>query len=223
MLEQQNSKLIIHQQELRSLSENFSARNSELEHFTHIISHDLRGPLNNILALTKILEDQEDAKVNDPAFKMLKNVSSGLFHKLDDLIILLKEKKNGFLLKETVVFSELLEEVKTNHRMQIEKSGTVIEADFSETDEVPFAKVYMQSILQNLISNAIKYRDPARKNHIALKTYIKENTVQLTITDNGKGIDLNKYRSEIFGLFKTFHMEQDSHGIGLYLVKKANY
>ena len=220
VLEQQNSKLIIHQQDLRSLSENFSARNSELEHFTHIISHDLRGPLNNILSLTKILEDQEDAKVNDPAFKMLKNVSSGLFHKLDDLIILLKKKKNGFLLKEKVIFSELLEEVKTNHRMQIENSGTIIEADFNEADEVPFAKVYMQSILQNLISNAIKYRDPIRKNHIALKTYKKENTVQLTITDNGKGIDLHKYGSEIFGLFKTFHMEQDSHGIGLYLVKK---
>lgn len=220
VLEQQNSKLIIHQQELRSLSENFSARNSELEHFTHIISHDLRGPLNNILALTKILEDQEDPRVNDPAFKMLKNVSFGLFHKLDDLIILLKEKKNGFLLKETVVFSELLEEVKTNHRMQIENSGTVIAADFSEADEVPFAKIYMQSILQNLITNAIKYRDPLRKNHIALKTFKKENTVQLTITDNGKGIDLNKYGNEIFGLFKTFHKEQDSHGIGLYLVKK---
>ncbi|MBB6271566.1 signal transduction histidine kinase [Pedobacter cryoconitis] len=220
VLEQQNSRLIIHQQELRTLSENFSARNSELEHFTHIISHDLRGPLNNILALTRILEDQEDSKVNDPAFKMLKNVSTGLFHKLDDLIILLKERKNGLLLKETVIFSELLEEVQTNHRIQIENSGTFIEADFSESDEVPFVKIYMQSILQNLITNAIKYRDPERKNHIRLKTSKKENTVQLTIADNGKGIDMDKYGSEIFGLFKTFHTEQDSHGIGLYLVKK---
>ncbi|KIO78615.1 hypothetical protein TH53_02345 [Pedobacter lusitanus] len=220
VLEQQNSRLITHQQELRSLSENFSSRNSELEHFTHIISHDLRGPLNNILALTRILEDQDDPKANDPAFKMLKNVSSGLFHKLDDLIILLKEKKNGFLLKETIVFSELLEEVEINHKVQIENSGTVIEADFGESDQVPFVKVYMQSILQNLITNAIKYRDPQRENHIKLKTYKKENNVELVISDNGKGIDLNKYGTEIFGLFKTFHSGHDSHGIGLYLVKK---
>ncbi len=219
-LELQNSKLIIHQRELRKLSENFSSRNSELEHFTHIISHDLRGPLNNIRGLIEIIESEGDPRVNDPAFMMLKNASSGLFDKLDDLIILLKQKKNGLLLKETVVFSELLEEVKTNHKMQIENSGTSIEADFSESDEVPFAKIYMQSILQNLITNAIKYRDPLRKNHILLKTHKKETTVQLTITDNGKGIDLNKYGNEIFGLFKTFHTEQDSHGIGLYLVKK---
>lgn len=220
VLEQQNSTLLTHQQELRNLSENFSARNSELEHFTHIISHDLRGPLNNIQALTKILEDQDQDKANDPAFKMLKNVSTGLFHKLDDLIILLKQQRDGLLLKETIVFAELLDEVKTNHKMQIANSGTVIEADFSEAGEVAFAKIYMQSILQNLVTNAIKYRDPMRQNQVYLKTHQKENAVHLVITDNGKGIDLNKYGSEIFGLFKTFHTEQDSHGIGLYLVKK---
>lgn len=59
-----------------------------------------------------------------------------------------------------------------------------------------------------------------RQNQVYLKTHQKENAVHLVITDNGKGIDLNKYGSEIFGLFKTFHTEQDSHGIGLYLVKK---
>ncbi|RAJ33493.1 sensor histidine kinase [Pedobacter cryoconitis] len=219
-LEQQNSRLLTHQQELRNLSETFSSRNSELEHFTHIISHDLRGPLNNIQALIRMLEEQDQDKVNDPVFKMLKNVSTGLFHKLDDLIILLKQQKNGLLLKEIVVFAKLLEEVQSNHKMQIEHSGTVIEADFDEVAEVAFAKIYMQSILQNLITNAIKYRDPLRQNKISLKTRQKENSVQLIITDNGKGIDLNKYGSEIFGLFKTFHTEQDSHGIGLYLVKK---
>ncbi|AMQ01359.1 hypothetical protein AY601_4520 [Pedobacter cryoconitis] len=219
-LEQQNSRLLIHQQELRNLSETFSSRNSELEHFTHIISHDLRGPLNNIQALIRILEEQDCDKANDPAFKMLKSVSTGLFHKLDDLIILLKQQKKGLLLKETILFAELLEEVKNNHKMQIEHSGTFIEADFSEAGEVAFVKIYMQSILQNLITNAIKYRDPKRKNQIFLRTYQKENTIHLIITDNGKGIDLNKYGNEIFGLFKTFHTEQDSHGIGLYLVKK---
>jgi len=219
-LEMQNSRLIIHQQELRNLSENFSSRNSELEHFAHIISHDLRGPLNNILSLIKIMEEDGNTSVNTPPFMMLKNASSGLFHKLDDLIILLKQRKNGLLLKEKVSFPQLLDEVKVNHKIQIADSGTVISADFSESDEVPFVKVYMQSILQNLITNAIKYRDPSRVNQISLKTYKLEDTVQLVIADNGKGIDLTRYGNEIFGLFKTFHTGQDSHGIGLYLVKK---
>lgn len=219
-LESQNSKLITQQQELKGLSMDFSARNAELEHFTHIISHDLRGPLSNMISLIQIIEDDGQAEGKNPVFKMLKNASLGLFHKLDDLILLLRQRQGGMLLKESISLSQLVAEVKTNHKMDIDRSGTVIEADFIEADELFFVKIYMQSILQNLISNAIKYRDPSRSNSIFLKTYQEEDTVRLDITDNGKGIDLKKYGSEMFGLFKTFHTEEDSHGVGLYLVKK---
>lgn len=219
-LELQNSKLITQQQELKGLSIDFSARNAELEHFTHIISHDLRGPLSNMISLIQILEEESQVNETNPVFKMLKNASLGLFHKLDDLIILLRQRQGGMLLKETISLSQLLGEVKVNHKMEIERSGTVIEADFIEADELLFVKIYMQSILQNLISNAIKYRDPLRTNCITLKTYKEEDTLRLNIEDNGKGIDLEKYGNEMFGLFKTFHTDQDSHGIGLYLVKK---
>lgn len=219
-LEKQNTKLINQQQDLKNLSIDFASRNGELEHFTHIISHDLRGPLNNILALIKILEEEEDHEQNNPAFKMLKNAAAGLFHKLDDLIILLRHKQGGVLLKEKINLTLLLAEVKSNYKLDIQQSGTLIETDFSAASEVLFVKIYMQSILQNLISNAIKYRVKGRKNRINLKTEKEENTIRLTITDNGKGIDLEKYGKDIFGLFKTFHSEEDSHGVGLYLVKK---
>lgn len=219
-MEVQNLKLISQQQELKDLSVDFSSRNTELEHFTHIISHDLRGPLTNIVSLIDILEDDGYTGGNNPAFKMLKNSSAGLFHKLDDLIILLRDKKGGMLLKEPVVLSQLLSEVKANYRMEIERSGTVIEADFTAADEALFVKIYMQSILQNLISNAIKYRDHDRKNRITLKTFREADTLRIMIKDNGQGIDMDKYGREIFGLFKTFHTTEDSHGVGLYLVKK---
>lgn len=219
-LESQNAKLITQQQELKGLSMDFSARNAELEHFTHIISHDLRGPLSNMISLIQIIEDDGQAEEKNPVFKMLKNAAVGLFHKLDDLILLLRQRQGGMLLKERICLSQLVAEVKTNHKMDIDRSGTVIESDFIEADELPFVKIYMQSILQNLISNAIKYRDPSRNNCIFLKTYQEGDTIRLEITDNGKGIDLAKYGSEMFGLFKTFHTEQDSHGVGLYLVKK---
>jgi signal transduction histidine kinase len=219
-LEKQNTKLITQQQDLKNLSVDFASRNGELEHFTHIISHDLRGPLNNILALIKILEEEKDAEEDDPAFKMLKNAADGLFHKLDDLIILLRHKQGGVLLKEKINLPSLLAEVKSNYKLDIQNSGTLIETDFSAADEVLFVKIYMQSILQNLISNAIKYRVQGRKNKISLMTDIAENTIRLTISDNGKGIDLEKYGKDIFGLFKTFHTEEDSHGVGLYLVRK---
>jgi signal transduction histidine kinase len=219
-MEIQNVKLTSKQEELKDLSIDFSSRNTELEHFTHIISHDLRGPLTNIISLIEILEDDGYTGGNNPAFKMLKNSSSGLFHKLDDLIILLRDKKGGMLLKEPVILSQLLEEVKENYKMEIERSGTIIEADFHASDEALFVKIYMQSILQNLISNAIKYRDRDRKNKITLRTFKEGDMLRIMIRDNGQGIDMDKYGRDIFGLFKTFHTTEDSHGIGLYLVKK---
>jgi signal transduction histidine kinase len=219
-MEVQNIKLISQQQELKDLSIDFSSRNTELEHFTHIISHDLRGPLSNIISLIDILEDDGYTGHNNPAFKMLKNSSTGLFHKLDDLIILLRDKKGGMLLKEPVILSQLLAEVKANYKLEIERSGTVIEADFEHADEALFVKIYMQSILQNLISNAIKYRDHDRKNRITLRTFKEGGMLRIMIRDNGQGIDMDKYGRDIFGLFKTFHTADDSHGVGLYLVKK---
>lgn len=219
-LEKQNTKLISQQQDLKNLSIDFASRNGELEHFTHIISHDLRGPLTNIVSLIKILEDEAHDEQHNPAFKMLKNAASGLFHKLDDLIILLRHKQGGVLLKEKINLTLLIAEVKSNYKVDIEKSGTLLTTDFAAVEEVLFVKIYMQSILQNLISNAIKYRVKGRKNKVTLKTYQEENAVRLTIADNGKGIDLEKYGKDIFGLFKTFHTGEDSHGVGLYLVRK---
>ncbi|CAM4107901.1 Histidine kinase-, DNA gyrase B-, and HSP90-like ATPase [Pedobacter westerhofensis] len=219
-MELQNLKLIRQQQELKNLNTQFSSRNTELEHFTHIISHDLRGPLTNIISLINILEDEDYSKENNAAFKMLKNSSAGLFHRLDDLIILLRHNQGGMLLKEQVSLSQLLAEVKANYKMEIERSGTMIEADFGQSDEVLFVKIYMQSILQNLISNAIKYRDHDRQNCITLKTYREEGMLRIIVKDNGQGIDMDKYGRDIFGLFKTFHTSEDSHGVGLYLVKK---
>ena len=44
--------------------------------------------------------------------------------------------------------------------------------------------------------------------------------IRIMVKDNGQGIDMDKYGRDIFGLFKTFHNSEDSHGVGLYLVKK---
>ena len=78
---------------------------------------------------------------------------------------------------------------------------------------------YVESILYNLISNAIKYRDPERSPHIAIKTTHENEFVCLAVMDNGLGIDLKKYKQNIFSLYKRFHLHVEGKGLGLYLVK----
>lgn len=81
------------------------------------------------------------------------------------------------------------------------------------------APAYLDSILLNLISNAIKYRKTNETSEIRLRLIPNTRFTQLLVEDNGKGVDIKKYGDKIFGLYKTFHHMENSRGIGLYLTK----
>ncbi|CAN0510170.1 unnamed protein product, partial [Phaeothamnion confervicola] len=77
----------------------------------------------------------------------------------------------------------------------------------------------LNSILYNLISNAIKYKSPQRGLELSVKTYKRDNFVVLEIRDNGMGMNLDSYGKDLFGLYKRFHSHIEGRGLGLYLVK----
>ena len=78
---------------------------------------------------------------------------------------------------------------------------------------------YIESILLNLITNAIKYKKENESVEITISSSDSEDYTILSIKDNGRGIDLNKYKNSIFGLYKTFHGNKDANGMGLFIVK----
>ena len=78
---------------------------------------------------------------------------------------------------------------------------------------------YIESILLNLITNAIKYKKEDQAVEITINATENDDFTILSIKDNGKGIDLNKYQNSIFGLYKTFHGNKDAKGMGLFIVK----
>ena len=82
-----------------------------------------------------------------------------------------------------------------------------------------FNTSYFQSILQNLILNAIKYKHPKRDPEISIVSSCSKNAIEIKVSDNGLGINLDRFGKDIFGLYKTFHTNHDSEGVGLYLVK----
>jgi len=102
---------------------------------------------------------------------------------------------------------------------EILANTAVVKFDF-EVETIVFPKIYLESILLNLVANAVKYRQPSIAPEILLKTYTGENgRTVLECTDNGVGINLDLYGTKIFGLYKTFHNNKDAHGVGLFLVK----
>ena len=94
-----------------------------------------------------------------------------------------------------------------------------IEADFTGAETVQFSDVYLESILLNLLTNAIKYAHPTRYPVIKIKTYRDaDGKLKLTFSDNGIGMNMERVKNKIFGLYQRFHNNADAKGIGLYLV-----
>jgi signal transduction histidine kinase len=79
--------------------------------------------------------------------------------------------------------------------------------------------MYLESIIQNLLSNALKYSSPVRSPKIHFQTHIINDEIVLTVSDNGLGIDLKEHGKDIFGFNKVFHKHPDAKGVGLFLTK----
>lgn len=209
------------EEERNTLLENISVINQELKHFTRVTSHDLRSPVNNILSIFDLLDV---TKINDPDTLELINLLKSTTHQLHQTL----ESYINELIKKDVVLKQPKEEldleVEFNKVIKsidsiIQKSNAKIITDFSAFKVIQFNKVYLDSVLLNLITNTIKYSSPNRKPVIQLQTKINNGKHQLSISDNGLGMDLDKVKHKIFGLNQTFHNNIDSKGVGLYLVK----
>jgi hypothetical protein len=84
---------------------------------------------------------------------------------------------------------------------------------------VNYNPAYLESILLNFLSNAIKYASPDRRPQISLSIFNENGELGLLISDNGIGIDMKKNADKLFGMYKTFNNNADARGIGLFITK----
>ncbi|MHB8206067.1 PAS domain-containing sensor histidine kinase [Mucilaginibacter sp.] len=195
-------------------------RNTELEQFSYIISHNLRAPVANILGAANALNDAElsfDDK--EILFRGIKTSVIRLDDVVNDLNHILQAKDEVNETKEIVHFSALVESIKISIDNFIDKYGIEIKYDFVEINEFVTLRAYLYSIFYNLISNSIKYRRPQVHCIIEIKSRLKKNKLEFIFMDNGMGIDLAKNGSNIFGLYKRFHTNIEGKGMGLFMVK----
>jgi signal transduction histidine kinase len=101
----------------------------------------------------------------------------------------------------------------------INRESARIVSDFSNLKEIMYIPEYLESILLNLITNAIRYKQPGRKPVIFLQSYLKNDQPYLEVSDNGMGIDLDRHGDKMFGMYKTFHHNPDAKGIGLFITR----
>lgn len=194
---------------------------NELMQFNYIVSHNLRAPVANILGLFNIMNLPDSSSEE-------KNKSLEFMHasikKMDELIkdlsMILATRSSLNTKKEIVFIPQLIQSISSTLQAEISNSGTVIKLDMEEDAKELFSiKSYIESILYNLISNAIKYKakDVKPKINIATKKSVKNLIV--SVSDNGIGMDLNQYGDQLFGLYKRFNLEVEGKGLGLHMIK----
>ncbi len=195
-------------------------RNKDLEQFAYIISHNLRAPVANILGASKGLNHAGlNAAEKESLNKGLHDSVSKLDSVVKDLNRILQIKREVSETRERVIFSNLVEDIKISIKNLIDKHRIEIKYDFSQIDEMFTVKSYLYSIFYNLISNSIKYRQPAIPCIVEIKSCRSKNELDLFFSDNGLGIDLEKRGGQVFGLYKRFHTHIGGKGMGLYMVK----
>ena len=217
--EEKNRLLEEQTADLQRLSHDLIQQNRELERFAYVASHDLRAPAANIEALLRLFKEAKDNKERESLIDTLQDVSENLSTKLNDLVDGLRGKGEVNRMSETLVLQNIYDKVIQNLSVEIRKANADIRYDFSKAPEISSPKSYIESILQNLISNAIKYRDPSRRPEVRIRSFRQDGRTCIVVSDNGLGIDMEKHGSELFGLYKTFHQNRNSKGVGLYITR----
>ncbi len=204
------------EQLIRELTKN----NKDLKEFSYITSHNLRAPLSNLTGLLNLIDDIE---IEDPELKEILfgfNKSTHLLNEtVNDLTKVMIIKDNPSIQKEAVLLKEVFENVFSQLSFQFETQQPILKIDFEKVSVLNINKTYIESILLNLLTNAIKYRSADRTLKIAISANQVDDSITLIFKDNGIGIDLERNRDKVFGLYQRFHDYPDSKGLGLYLVK----
>jgi signal transduction histidine kinase len=204
------------EQLIRELTQN----NKDLQQFSYITSHNLRAPLSN---LTGLLNLMDDIPIEDPELKEILdgfNKSTHLLNDtINDLVKVIIIKDNPSIDKEDLMLKDIFEDVFSQLDFLIGLHKPIIKFDFEQVSFLNTNKSYLESILLNLLTNAIKYKSETRKLKINITAEQLDDDVVLIFKDNGIGIDLERNKDKIFGLYQRFHDYPDSKGLGLYLVK----
>ncbi|EMK01489.1 PAS domain S-box protein [Leptospira kirschneri str. MMD1493] len=194
-------------------------QNERLLNFAHIVSHNLRSHSGNISMLLKILQESKNESEKEKMIQYIAKASDSLMDTVWNLNEVVSIQTNKNIQNAEISLRDYIEKATQTIGGEIQKYQVQIHNLVSNSIRVRCNVSYMESILLNFLTNAVKYRHPDRIPEITLSAERQENRLILSITDNGLGIDMKKYGDKLFGMYKTFHNNKDAKGIGLFMTK----
>jgi light-regulated signal transduction histidine kinase (bacteriophytochrome) len=188
--------------------------NQDLEQFAYSASHDLQEPLRTIKIYGELLTKRYAEKLDGQAFEFLEYLRTGAT-RMEVLVGDLLAYTQVTLLDlppESTDANEALAATLASLAGAINESGAEITSDPLPSLRIP--GIHLQQLLQNLIGNAIKYRNPNRTPVVHVSGKQEKGSWIFSVRDNGIGIDA-EYKEHIFGLFKRLHTGDEYSGTGI--------
>lgn len=196
------------------------SRNRELQDFSYMISHDLKSPLFTIKGMLGIIKEEYLEKLEPELKEVIEHIGTA-HSRLESLVTGILEYSRAtseHIEEEAVSLQGLFNDIQKDYSPLLASHGGIISLESTQAS-VLGNKTKLYQVLSNLVGNAIKYRDPAKKLTISLSAKMNDQTrrVNVTVTDNGLGIPENKI-SEVFRPFQRAHKHTEGSGVGLAIV-----
>ena len=191
-----------------------------MKDFAGIITHDVRGPAHNISKMLEMYESTDDSELKNAAIDYLKKISKDLTNNLNELIQILQIHLEKDTPASGCLFEDVINSAMLQLQDEIQQKNATISLSINIKDIV-YPRVYLHSIVYNLLSNSLKYTESNIAPNIFIETCEQDGNCILSISDNDLGIDLNKFGHPLFKFQKSLQSGFDSNGngIGLYLIK----
>jgi PAS domain S-box-containing protein len=213
------------EQQILEQNELLAQANAELDRFVYSVSHDLRAPLSSVRGLIGIAEKSENVGELKSYLSMMHDRIDALEKFIRDII---DYSRNARLevAKESIDLNELVQEIKESLRFTDEMGVVNMINNIPEKMIITSDKVRLKIILNNLLSNALKYHDRVKTDcFVSIKAVPDHTWVRIVVEDNGVGIATDQL-SKIFDMFYRASENSKGSGLGLYIaretVKKLN-
>jgi two-component system sensor histidine kinase/response regulator len=199
---------------LEQRNEDLLAANSDLEAFSHSVSHDLRMPLRHIQAYVSMIEESALPKLNADEQRRLKGVREAaqrMSQLIDDLLAFSRIGRTA-MRKVPVDLNTLVQAVITE--LQPEIKSRKIEWALQQLPYISGDRALLHQVFLNLLANAVKYTRTRAEARIQVFAVEQEDEIIVGVKDNGVGFD-PAYSDKLFGVFQRLHSATDFEGTGV--------
>jgi len=203
--------------EKKQYEQDLEKLNELLTNMLYMAAHDIKSPLVNMKIMLQMM--QENTSEIELFLPKLHTSVNNLESVIAGIGKLIEAQINNNLEISLIKLKDEIENIKSVNQAELDSCGGSIQVEVEDGLQFNFVKQYFDSIVGNLVSNAIKYRNPRRKLNIKVTAEREDNkSIKLMVCDNGTGIDLQKHGNNLFKPFKRFHPTVNGSGIGLYLI-----